>query len=166
MYERRMRAPRGTAALRALREQPLWKLLAADTAPVIVALLQDLLLDGEQVLGASVLTERLGHALEELRIHGEDLPQTATAYVAEWLRQGWLTRRLPDGASEEQIALSSEAAHAIRFISSLRERRVVATESRAPPSVRTRGPVRGQQTKGWPRNARRDRLGGRACARR
>ena len=34
-----MRALRGTAALRNLREQPLWKLLAADKAPVVIALL-------------------------------------------------------------------------------------------------------------------------------
>ena len=130
MYTLKMRSPQGTAALRVLREQPLWKLLAADKAPAIIALLQGLLLDGEQVLGASILTERLQHALEDLRSHGEDLPQNAAAYVAEWLRLGWLTRRLPEGASEEQYALSSEAAHAIRFISSLRQRRVLATESR------------------------------------
>lgn len=131
-----MRAPRGIAALRALRDQPLWRLLAADKAPLVIALLQELLLEGEQVLGASVLAERLGHALEELRAQGEDVPQTAPAYLAEWLRQGWLTRRLPPGASEEQYALSSDAAQAIRFVASLRERRVLATESRLSTVMR------------------------------
>jgi hypothetical protein len=131
-----MRTPRGIAALRALRDQPLWRLLAADKAPLVLALLQDLLFDGDQVLGASVLSERLGQALEGLRAQGEDLPQSASAYLSEWLRQGWLTRRLPSGASEEQYALSSDAAQAIRFVSSLQKRRVLATESRLSTVMR------------------------------
>jgi hypothetical protein len=131
-----MKSPRGIAALRALRDQPLWHLLAASKAPLIIALLQELLLDGDRALGASVLNERLGHALADLRAQGEDLPQSAAAYVAEWLRQGWLSRRLPQGSSEEEYSLSSDAAHAIRFVSSLRERRVLATESRLSTVMR------------------------------
>jgi hypothetical protein len=131
-----MKSLRGIAALRALRDQPLWRLLAADKAPLIIALLQELLLDGDRTLGASVLSERLGHALADLRAQGEDLPQAAAAYVAEWLRQGWLSRRLPQGSSEEEYSLSSDAAHAIRFVSSLRERRVLATESRLSTVMR------------------------------
>jgi hypothetical protein len=131
-----MRYSRSVAALRALRDQPLWRLIAADKAPQIMGLLQNLLLDAEQALGASVLSERLGHALAELRAEGEDLPQSAPAYIAEWLRQGWLTRRFPQGASEEQYALSSDAARAIRFVSGLRERRVLATESRLSTVMR------------------------------
>jgi hypothetical protein len=130
-----MRAPRGVAAMRALRDQPLWRLLAADKAPLIIVLLQELL-EGERALAASVLSERLGHALSELSAQGEDLPQSASAYVADWLRQGWLTRRLPQGASEEEYALSSDAAQAIRFVSSLRDRRVLATESRLSTVMR------------------------------
>jgi hypothetical protein len=131
-----MKVPRGIAALRGLRSQPLWRLLAADKAPLVMALLQELLLEGDKVLGASVLAERLGHALEELRAAGEDLPQNAHGYLADWLAQGWLTRRLPAGASEEQYELSSDAAQAIRFVWSLRERRTLATESRLSTVLR------------------------------
>jgi hypothetical protein len=46
---------RTVAALRALRAQSLWRLLAADKAPVILTLLQTLLLDNEKVLSSSVL---------------------------------------------------------------------------------------------------------------
>ncbi|MBU8900724.1 DUF3375 domain-containing protein [Corallococcus sp. M34] len=108
----------------------MWRLLAGLNAPVVIALLQELLLEGEKIMASSVLVERLARALVELRAAGEDLPQTAQAYIADWLEQGFLIRRLPAGASEEQYELSSDAAHAIRFVSSLRERRVLATESR------------------------------------
>lgn len=125
-----MKPLRGVAALRELRARPLWRLLAADKAAVTIALLQHLLLDGDKVLPASALYERLGRALEQLRGSGEELPQTAQAYAADWLGQGWLTRRLPAGAHEEQYEISAEAAAAVRFVTSLLERRTLATESR------------------------------------
>ena len=125
-----LRPLRNFAHLRSLRGRPLWKLLAADKAVFVVAVLQELLLDTEKVLPASVLYERLGQALAELRAAGEDLPQTPEAYVADWLSHGYLTRRLPPGADEEVFELSADAATAIRFIASLTQKRALATESR------------------------------------
>ena len=113
-----------------LRQQPVWKLLAADNAPSIAALLQGLLLDAERKLPASLLHERLARELEELRGHGHELPRAAQAYVAEWLAAGWLERRFPDGASEEQYELSTQAIGALRFLATLDCSRSVATESR------------------------------------
>jgi Protein of unknown function (DUF3375) len=130
------RTPRGVAAWRGLRAKPLWTLLSADKAPLFMALMQELLLEGDKVAGASVLTERLGQALEELRAEGEDLPQSAQGYLSDWLAQGWLTRRLPPGASEELYELSSDAAQAIRFMWGSRERRSLATESRLATVMR------------------------------
>jgi hypothetical protein len=125
-----MKAVSMAAALQGLREQPLWRLLAADKAPAYIALLQSLLLDRETVLPTSILHERLTAALEELRAHGHDLPQTPQAYVSDWLREGWLTRRLAAGASEEVFELTAEAANALRFIASILKPRAAATESR------------------------------------
>lgn len=125
-----MSLPRGIAGLRKLREQPLWRLFAADKAPIFIALLQELLFEREKVLPASVLAERLGGLLEGLLAAGEDLPQSAQAYLAMWLTEGWVHRRLPAGAAEEQYELSSDAIQAIRFVSSLLTRRAVMTESR------------------------------------
>lgn len=121
---------RAVTALRQLRAQPLWRLLAADKSVVIGALLQHVLLTTDKVLPASILYERLGRALDELRAAGEPLPQTAQAYVADWLGHGWLARRLAPGAHEEDFELSSEATAALRFITSLLKRRTLATESR------------------------------------
>lgn len=126
-----MKAIRSVASLRDLREQPLWKLLAADKAPEVVAMLRSLLYDGDKAVVSSVLHERLGRELEELRAQGENLPQAAPAYVQEWLRNGWLSRRrLAQGASEEEYELSVEAGDAIRFLESTMKPRTTATESR------------------------------------
>lgn len=112
-----MKALRGAAALRNLREQPLWKLLAATKAPVVIALLQALFMEADKALPGSVLLERLARDVDALRSTGEDLPQAPQAYVAEWLNQGWLTRRFPTGAPEEEYELSAEALTALRFVS-------------------------------------------------
>ncbi len=117
---------------RHLREQPQWKLLAADHAPEIIGLLQGLLMDGERTLPSSVLNERLQRALDQLNGDelSRDLPRTAQAYIAHWLAQGWLERRLPEGADQEQYELSTAALQAIRFADGLEQARVAATESR------------------------------------
>ena len=125
-----MKARSRIATWQRLRQQPTWKLLAADNAPLIAGLLQSLLLDDARQLPASLLHERLARELEELRTHGHVLPRTAQAYVAEWLAAGWLERRFPEGASEEQYELATQAIGALRFLGSLDASRSVATESR------------------------------------
>ena len=65
-----MSIARSAATLRNLREQPMWKLLAADRAPVIAALLDNLLLQEDKVLSAFTLEERLTRDLEALRAQG------------------------------------------------------------------------------------------------
>ena len=120
------------ATYRRLREEPLWRLLAADHAPEIVGLLQTLLLDSERKLSASILFERLQHHLDAINTSDlpRELPRTAQAYVADWLAKGFLERRLPEDASEEEYELSAQTAQAIRFVSSLDTPRFAATESR------------------------------------
>ncbi|MDR5839201.1 DUF3375 domain-containing protein [Caballeronia sp. LZ034LL] len=125
-----MRALRAAAALRNLREQPLWRLLAATKAPAVIAMLQSLFAETEKTLPSSVLHERLGRDIDSLRSAGEDLPQTPQAYVAEWLNQGWLTRRFPAGAPEEEYELSAGTLTALRFVTGLLQPRTTATESR------------------------------------
>lgn len=113
-----------------LRKNPLWKVLAADNAPIILALLQRNLMDGEARLSASVFHDRLAEDIDDLRSSGIDFPRTPQAYVAEWLANGWLTRRFPPGAAEEEYELSGDAARAIRMMRGLIEPHRVATESR------------------------------------
>lgn len=125
-----MKARTRLATWQRLRQQPTWKLLAADNAPLITALLPGLLLAGERQLPTALLHERLARELDDLRTHGVEAPRTAQAYVAEWLASGWLERRFPEGASEEWYELTSAAITALRFLGSLDASRSVATESR------------------------------------
>jgi hypothetical protein len=125
-----LKSLRTVAAFRTLRSQPLWKLLAATNAPIILAILQGLLLESEKTLSSSVLKERLTREIEQLQANGEDLPQPAQAYVTDWLANGWLTRRFPVGAVEEEYELTTDTANAIRFIATLVQPRPTATESR------------------------------------
>jgi hypothetical protein len=121
---------RNALVLRRLREQPLWRLLAADKAASAIACLQALLLEEDRILTQSALEQRLHSHLEALKSAGEMLPQTPAAYIADWLSQGWLLRRLPTGSSEEVYELSADAAQAIRFVASITTPRAIATESR------------------------------------
>lgn len=125
-----MKAHKHIAAYRRMRSQPLWRLLASAHGPTVIALLQSQLYDKERRLPASILFERLTRDLETLRAQGDDFPQTAQAYVANWLGDGYLERRFPPGASEEEYELSSAAVEAIRFLSAIAEPHSAATESR------------------------------------
>lgn len=125
-----MKAEKTIATFLRLREGPVWRLLAADNGPIVIGLLQAHLLEAERSIPASILFERLGRDLEGLRARGENLRQTAQGYVADWLAAGYLTRRFPAGAAEEEYELTTAAAAAIRFIAALTQERSAATESR------------------------------------
>lgn len=125
-----MKAVKTIATYQRLRAQPLWRLLAANNAPVILGLLQTHLYDSQRHLPASVLFERISRELEELRAQGQDFPQTAQAYLSGWLAEGYLVRRFPAGAAEEEYELSTASVEAIRFLSGQVQPHSAATESR------------------------------------
>ena len=125
-----MKSDKAIATYRRMRGQPLWRLLGSNSGPVVIGLLQTHLYEGERSLPASIFFERIARDLEELRAGGEDFPQTAQAYIASWLADGYLERRFPVGASEEEYELSTAAVEAIRFVSGLAQPHSAATESR------------------------------------
>ena len=125
-----MKADRVISAYSRMRKQPLWRLLASDNGPFVIGLLQSHLYENERSLPASIMHERIGRDLETLRSQGGDFPQTAQAYVANWLSEGFLERRYPPGASEEEYELSTAAIEAIRFVSGIEQPHSAATESR------------------------------------
>jgi len=118
------------ATYRRLRQAPLWRLLASSNGPVVLAVLQAHLTGETRRLPASVLFERVARDLEALRDENEALPQAAQAYVVEWLKAGYLARRYPADAAEEEYELTAAGAAAIRFVDGLIENRSSATESR------------------------------------
>ena len=125
-----MKADKAIATYNRMRKQPLWRLLASANGPVVIGLLQSHLYDNERSLPASIMHERIGRDLEALRSQGEDLPQTAQAYVAHWVSEGFLERRFPPEVTEEEYELSTAAVEAIRFVSSIEQPHSAATESR------------------------------------
>ena len=125
-----MNADKVLATYRRLREQALWRLLAAPSGPTVLALLQTHLYEGERTLPASIFYERITRELEHLRNRGEDWPQTAQAYIAGWLAEGHLERRFPPGATEEEYELTTSTIEAIRFASAQVKPHSAATESR------------------------------------
>jgi len=125
-----VKANKAIATYRHLRAQPLWRLLAANNGPIIIGLLQTHLYETERCLPASIFYERIERDIEGLRAQGEDFPQTAQAYVSSWLADGYLERRFPTHAAEEEYELSTTTIEAIRFLSSLIQPHSTATESR------------------------------------
>jgi len=125
-----MKAGRAIVTYRRMRAQPLWRLLASDNGPTVIGLLQSHLYENERSLPASIMHERIGRDLETLRAQGEAFPQTAQAYIASWLADGYLERRFPPGATEEEYELSTAAVEAIRFVSGMEQPHSAATESR------------------------------------
>jgi len=125
-----VKASKAIASYRRMRSLPLWQLLASDNGPIVIALLQSHLYENERTLPASILHERIGRDLEDLRAEGEDFPQTAKAYISNWLFNGYLERKFPPGASEEVYELSTSTVEAIRFVSNLERPYSAATESR------------------------------------
>lgn len=113
-----------------LRGEPAWRLLAAHNAPEIIGLLQHLLFDTDRVLPASVLMVRLSTELSLLKQKSGGLSGTAQFYLRDWLNEGWLERRLPESASEEEYELSTAAMDAVRVVNSFYTQRATATESR------------------------------------
>lgn len=113
-----------------LRTAAVWRLLAADNAPIILSILQANLGGTDRRVAASLLFERVERDLEELRGLGCELPQTANQYIAGWLNSGFLERHFPAHATEEEYELSVNAAKAIRLVTGLIEGRSAATESR------------------------------------
>lgn len=125
-----MKADKLIATYRRLRHEPVWRLLAADHGPTVLGLLQTHLYEAERSLPASLLHDRIGRDLDELRGRGESFPQTAQQYVADWLADGYLERRLLPGAREEEYELSAAAVEAIRLVQTLVKPHTAATESR------------------------------------
>lgn len=107
-----------------------WRLLRADNAPVIVALLSEHLGGENRRLPAAELYELLDHDLDALRAHGFELKQSAQGYCAEWRKAGFLTRRPAEEARGETFELAPGALGAIRFAEQLAAPRQTVTESR------------------------------------
>ena len=107
-----------------------WKLLRADSAPVVAGLLGAHLGGDERRVDAEELYERIDADLERLRAQGLILPLTAKGYCGEWRSAGFLVRRPSSEARGETLELSPDAIAGIRFLQGRAAPRSSVTESR------------------------------------
>lgn len=117
-------------SLTEMKARPFWRLLAADHGPAYMAIMRLRLLEADAGVPASTLYAQMERDLELLNGANFSLVHTAREYVKEWVNKQWLTRRLPEGAKEEEFELTPEAAIAIRFVTGQNDRHVGLTESR------------------------------------
>ena len=119
-----------------LRSQhPAWRLLAADSAPLVASFLHRLfVLPNTRVMAQTKLVDALDDYLHFLRQDiGESMyPKAALEYLNDWAAndRGWLRRHYPPDSDEPHFDLTPAAERAITWLTGLAERSFVGTESR------------------------------------
>ncbi|MCY0908438.1 MAG: DUF3375 domain-containing protein, partial [Sulfobacillus thermotolerans] len=122
--------------LDALRKNnPSWKLLMADSAPLVVSFLYRAFIEpNAREVGFADMEAKLEDFLYTIRDTWgpEKYPRQAHEYLDEWadVNHGWLRKYYPPGEDEPHYDLTVSAEKAIRWLESLEGRQFVGTESR------------------------------------
>lgn len=115
------------------RHHPAWRLLRADNAALILSFLGWVFIE-ENVRSSSAgdLTRRLDDALYALEQNGQGFPRSAAQYLADWSssESGWLRKYYPAGEQEAYFDATPDVERAYAWLSGLRTRDFVGTESR------------------------------------
>jgi hypothetical protein len=117
------------------RHHPAWRLLAADSAPLVVGFLHHCFVEPNvRVLAEDDLAAGLDDYLYHLReTLGEDAyPRAAMDYLRDWAddSRGWLRRYYPPDSDAAHYDLTPGAEQAIQWLASLEQRQFVGAESR------------------------------------
>ena len=124
------------ATLEAMRRQhPAWRLLAADTAPLVASFLHRVfVVPNVRTMGQADLAEALEDTLFALREQrGADAyPKAALDYLNDWAAndKAWLRKFYPPGSDEPHFDLTPATEKALAWLAGLAERAFVGTESR------------------------------------
>lgn len=119
-----------------LRERhPAWRLLRADSAPLVLAFLGRYFVEenhGE--VAASELTALLDDTLYAANalLDSPRFPRAASEYLTDWAHpdRGWLHAAYPEGSDEVHYNATAAFEKAYSWVSGLRSRAFVGTESR------------------------------------
>ena len=122
------------------RRHPAWRLLCADSAPLVLGFLGEVFEGNARSVSASDLTARLEDvlfALNEDSAAGADrpaarFPRKPAEYLNSWAapEAGWLRKYYPEGSDEPHYDATPAVEKALAWVRSLRERSFVGTESR------------------------------------
>ena len=124
------------ATLEAMRRQhPAWRLLAADSAPLVASFLHRVfVVPNVRTMGQADLAEALEDTLFALREQrGADAyPKAALDYLNDWAAndKAWLRKFYPPGSDEPHFDLTPATEKALAWLAGLAERAFVGTESR------------------------------------
>jgi hypothetical protein len=117
------------------RQHPAWRLLAADSAPLVASFLHRVfIVPNVRVIAQANLAEALEDTLFGLRqqLGAQVFPKSAQDYLKDWAAndKGWLRKFYPSGSDEAHFDLTPPTERALTWLSSLSERSFVGTESR------------------------------------
>ncbi|MBZ0154924.1 MAG: DUF3375 domain-containing protein [Alphaproteobacteria bacterium] len=117
------------------RTHPAWRLLVADSAPLVASFLHGaFVVPNVRVMAEADLVEKLEDVLFGLRQSlGEGVfPRTAAQYLSDWSAndKGWLRKFYPPGSDEAHFDLTPATEKALVWLESLTRRAFVGTESR------------------------------------
>ena len=121
--------------LDSLRNQhPGWRLLRADSAPLIAASLHRAFIVGNvRTITEADLLEAVDDVLYDVRASNpQAYPRTARQYVTDWsdAERGWLRKFYPAGSDVPSYDLTPATEKALAWLGSLQQRTFVGTESR------------------------------------
>jgi hypothetical protein len=114
-------------------EHPAWKLLAADSGPfVLSSLYRHFVAPNVRTLTKTELSARIDDDLYQLNASQVVFPRSALQYIDDWCapEKAWLRKYYPPGTDEPSYDLTPATEKAIEWISELRDRPFVGTESR------------------------------------
>ncbi len=117
------------------RQHPAWRLLAADSAPLVASFLHRVfVLPNVRVMAQSNLAEALEDTLFGLReqLGSKAFPKSAQEYLNDWAAndKGWLRKFYPSGSDEPHFDLTPPTERALAWLGGLSDRSFVGTESR------------------------------------
>ena len=122
------------------RRHPAWRLLCADSAPLVLSFLGEVFEGSSRSVSASDLAARLEDVLFALNEEsaaddgrsGARFPRRPVDYLNAWAapEAGWLRKYYPEGADEPHYDATPAVEKALAWVRSLGERSFVGTESR------------------------------------
>ncbi|HYE70204.1 MAG TPA: DUF3375 domain-containing protein [Aquabacterium sp.] len=117
------------------RQHPAWRLLAADSAPLVASFLHRVfVLPNRRAIPQAELATALDDTLYAVREQRgpASYPKPALDYLDDWAAndKGWLRKFYPPGSDEPHFDLTPATERALTWLSGLSERSFVGTESR------------------------------------
>jgi len=114
---------------------PAWALLRSNNAALVLSFLGRVFVElNAGDVAASVLVSELDEELYALnqRLGEERFPKSASEYLDDWASpdRGWLRKFYPSGSDEARFDVVPAVEKALRWVSDLRTREFIGTESR------------------------------------